>query len=232
MDINEIFRKDGLLAIIKPQGIASVPGKLPDVCSMVLEKYPNIAKVNGFNKSEGGLLNRLDNETGGIILFAETDEAFEYYKKSTIHKYYYAITENKPDWTEKDILFPIAHHYSDKSRMVAVISDNPKTLKYRGKPQNVHTHLHFIKEHKSLSLIEAEITRGCRHQIRVHMAAVNLPILGDKLYSKTDKIYGKTKNAVTYHQLFCYKVMLKTVSGKNVEIKYFPDELKEVIQSH
>lgn len=225
MNVTEIFRNDGLLAVIKPQGVASVPGKLPDICSAVLEKYPHIAKVNGFNKSEGGLLNRLDNETGGILLFAETDEAFEYYKKSTIHKYYYAVTKNKPDWTEKDVEFPIAHHYSDKARMIAIVPDKAETLKYRGKPQITHTHLHFIKEHKFVSLIEAEITKGCRHQIRVHLAAVNLPILGDKLYSKT-------KNAASYHQLFCYKVVLKTLSGETVEIKYSPNELKEIMQTY
>lgn len=226
MDINEIYKSDGLLAVIKPQGVASVPGKLPDICSAVLGKYPNIAKVNGFNKLEGGLLNRLDNETGGILLFAETDEAFEYYKKSTIHKYYYAVTAHKPDWVEKDVDFPIAHHYSDKSRMTALISNKADTaLKYRGKPQSAHTHLRFIKEYDSVSLIEAEIIKGCRHQIRIHMAAVNLPILGDKLYSKT-------KKAATYHQLFCCKVALKTLSGENIEIKYLPDELREIMQSH
>ncbi|MCH5149749.1 MAG: RNA pseudouridine synthase [Spirochaetales bacterium] len=228
MEINEIFRSDGLLAVIKPQGIASVPGKLPDICSSVLEKYPNIAEVNGFNKSEGGLLNRLDNETGGIILFAETNEAFAYYKESAIHKYYYAVAGNKPNWMKQDIHFPIAHHCSDKSRMVAIIPDKAKTLRYRGKPQSAHTHLRLIKACDTLSLMEAEITKGCRHQIRVHMAAVNLPILGDKLYGKTAKI----KNAAAYHQLFCYKVMLKTISGKNIEIEYSPGELKEIIQSH
>ena len=52
------------------------------------------------------------------------------------------------------------------------------------------------------------------------MATVNLPILGDKLY-------GKTKKATLYHQLFCYKVILKTLSGEYVEIKYSPEELKD-----
>lgn len=225
MNIDEIYRSDGLLAVIKPQGVASVPGKLPDICSAVLEKYPNIAKVNGFNKNEGGLLNRLDNETGGILLFAETDEAFEYYRKSTIYKYYYAVTAHKPDWLEQDVDFPIAHHYSDKSRMTALVPNKADSLKYRGKPQVAHTHLSFVKECGSFSLLEAKITKGCRHQIRVHMAAVNVPILGDKLYSKT-------KAATGYHQLFCYKVELKTLSGENIEIKYLPDELKEIIRLH
>lgn len=220
MEILEIFKKDGILAVIKPQGFASVPGKLPDICSAVLKKYPHIAQVNGFNKSEGGLLNRLDNETGGILLFAETDEAFEYYKKAKINKYYYAITNRKPEWIEKDVDFPIAHHYSDKARMVTIIPDKEKSLKYRGKPQNAQTHLRFIKEIDFQILIEAQITKGCRHQIRCHMASVNLPILGDKLYSKT-------KNATTYHQLYCYKVAFKTLSGENVEIEHIPEELKK-----
>lgn len=220
MEVIEIFKKDGLLAVIKPQGVASVPGKLPDICSAVLEKYPHIAQVNGFHESEGGLLNRLDNDTGGILLFAENDEAFEYYKKTIINKYYYAITNRKPDWLEKEVSFPIAHHYSDKSRMVVIIAGKEGTLKYRGRPQNAHTFLKFIKEVNSLTLLEAQITSGCRHQIRVHMATVNLPILGDKLY-------GKTKKATLYHQLFCYKVILKTFSGEYVEIKYSPEELKD-----
>ena len=222
MKVIEIFKKDGLLAVIKPQGVASVPGKLPDICSAVLEKYPHIAQVNGFNKNEGGLLNRLDNETGGILLFAENDEAFEYYKKTIINKYYYAITNRKPDWVEKEVSFPIAHHYSDKSRMTVIISETESVLKYRGKPQNAYTALRVIKEINSLTLIEAKIRSGCRHQIRVHMAAVNLPIFGDKLYSKT-------KKATLYHQLFCYKVALETFSGEHVEIKYSPEELKDFL---
>jgi 23S rRNA-/tRNA-specific pseudouridylate synthase len=222
MEINVIFNNDNLLAVIKPQGIASVPGKIPDICSAVLDSFPHIAQVDGFHQSEGGLLNRLDNETGGILLFAQTNEAFEYYKNTTIHKYYYALTNRVPKWQEKSVNFPIAHHYSDKSRMIAITPEKETTLKYRGKPQLAQTNFRFIKEVDSLSLIEAEIENGKRHQIRVHLAAINLPIFGDKLYSKT-------KNATDYHKLFCYKVALKTLSGENIEIKYSPNELKNFI---
>lgn len=156
---------------------------------------------------EYGLLNRLDNETTGIITFARSLEAKAQYQRLqdewTITKTYYATVYGQMQWEFGWITTPIYHHRDDPSRMTT----DPE--KGRGQAQEVITYWektspsfplpwtgYILSErevHKDLPLsarergwgevLRLQITAGCRHQIRCHLASIGHPIIGDILYT-------------------------------------------------
>jgi 23S rRNA pseudouridine1911/1915/1917 synthase len=220
------FEDDSLLIVDKPQGLAATPGRRPSLCEQVFAAYPALAMVRGYKPGEGGLLNRLDNETGGLVLFAKSDRAFEYYtaqmRAEQIVKYYTAVVARKPPAGSGIISAPIAHHAKSKKRMVVVdagnasIGQSTRGLRYRGKPQTAVTRWKLAGIHEHGFVLDVLITKGVRHQIRVHLAYAGMPIAGDKLY----RLPGNTSEShITCHLLYARGVRFKTCSGKTIDIE-------------
>ncbi len=185
-----------------PQG-----GEGPGVSSAleaVCELYPEIA-VASPNPLEGGLVHRLDTGTSGCLVFARNPAAYaklrHAFSNSLIEKTYLA-------WVEGEIKepitidYPIAHHPKNKAKMIAVM---PKNKYFRGKPQPARTEVvpiglslpvipgpdpgstktldsSFRWNDKIGSQVRVRIQGGRRHQIRVHLAAIGHPLIGDILY--------------------------------------------------
>ncbi len=219
-----VFENEDFLIVNKPQGVATTPGIIPDICTDLFTKRPELLSITGYNKKEGGLLNRLDNETGGLILFAKNDESFEKYshimKSSSVTKEYIAIVNGVPEVAYGIITTPISHHSKNKSKMT--ISERF----YRGNPQEASTEWTLLKSNNDTSILKVLITKGVRHQIRVHLSSINLPIIGDKLYNQNT-------SSEDNHLLFCYAMTIPNENNQKIRIeikpefveKYFPDLL-------
>ena len=217
------YEDDEICIVLKPQGIATTPGKQPDLCTQLFSYRPELALVNGYQTREGGLLNRLDNETGGLVLFAKSDDAFKYYKglseQNLITKDYYAVVHGRFMDTEFVVDTAISHHYSDKSKMVSVVDGG----RHRGKSQLATTKFRILKEQGYYSLVNATITQGVRHQIRVHLSSIKHPIVADK-------VYCKKKESDTLHLLFCYKVRFVDMKKTEREITVdYPEKFRPFI---
>jgi 23S rRNA-/tRNA-specific pseudouridylate synthase len=140
-------------------------------------------------KEEFGLLNRLDNDTAGLLYFAKTPWVCIKYKQAqntgNIQKIYTATVNGKLNKTHDIIAYPIAHHRHLKDRMV-VLTSSKKNNKTRWKIHYLETHIsvmHYDKK-TNTSDIMIRITKGIRHQIRAHLASIGYPIIGDTIYSK------------------------------------------------
>ena len=192
-----IYENDSIILVNKPQGLATGRGKKDNLCDLIFKEKPYLLNVKGYKKEEGGLLNRLDNETGGIVLFAKNDEAFKYYheemKNCNIEKIYTAVVQGRPEDKKGLMDYPIAHHYKNKKKMVVV--DERLIKKYRGKPRPAITEWRLLKIKNENSILEVKIKKGVRHQIRVHLSYIGLPIIGDKLYNKKNSEF---KNHLLY----------------------------------
>ena len=116
-----IYEDNSILLINKPQGLATGIGKKDNLCNLLFKENSYLLNVKGYKKEEGGLLNRLDNETGGIVLFAKNNDAFQYYhkemKNSNIVKIYTAVVQGRPENQYGIIDYPIAHHYKNIKKM-------------------------------------------------------------------------------------------------------------------
>ena len=167
--------------------------KFKEVCSN--EEFEEILRqqVDMFGQDqEFGLLNRLDNETGGFLYFARSPEAFAHFKslqKSELVKKFYlaqiewALREQKSPTF--NIQFPIMHSKSNPEKMIA-IRDIKDVRLGRSQLHEVSTQVDILQynEKTNVTTILATITRGIRHQIRVHMASNGTAILGDSLYGR------------------------------------------------
>ena len=212
-----IYEDDSIILVNKPQGLATGTGKKDDLCSLIFKEKPYLLNVKGYKKEEGGLLNRLDNETGGIVLFAKNDETFKYYHKEmkncNIEKIYIAVVQGKPEDKNGLINYPIAHHYKNIKKMVVV--DERSDKKYRGKPRAAITEWRLLKIKNENSILEVKIKKGVRHQIRVHLSYIGFPIVGDKLYNRNSSDF---KN----HLLYANGIKFKPY-GKKEDIEVFID---------
>jgi len=159
-----------------------------------LEKIKN--KLNMQEHKEFGLLNRLDNDTCGLLYFASNQKVYDQYKNDQkiwkIKKIYYAQVY----WNVRPIFFeinfPIAHHKFDKSKMVCGIYDNWKIFDKNLKQIHFHWKLHFVstfceKEFfdtkTNTTILKVTITKWIRHQIRCHLWFWWNAIVNDAIYT-------------------------------------------------
>jgi RluA family pseudouridine synthase len=161
-----LFQNDTILAMDKPSGLLSVPDRYieskPSLAGWVLHSFPAARP-----------LHRLDFETSGIVLFCILPEAFGWYSdqfdQRTLSKKYTAITEGRMMADQGIIDEPLFTQSTGK-----VI------LSKRGKSSQ--TQWNLLERFQHHSLIEAHPLTGRTHQIRVHLADMGFPVLGDDVY--------------------------------------------------
>ncbi len=147
-----------------------------------------------WKEDELGLLNRLDNETAGFLYFAKNKKAYEKYRKlqseGKVHKRYVAQVKGKLNESAFEIAVPIMHHKYKEDRMVFVRSpkDEQKGRSKVHKPSTIVKVIQYDPT-KDVSTLLVGIYKGVRHQIRVHLAGVGYPVIGDTLYGE-DKTRG------------------------------------------
>ena len=121
------------------------------------------------------------------MLVAKTQAAFErlriQFRRRQIQKQYLALVWGKTK-AEGSISHPLAHDSRDERRMRALVQATPRT-KERKRWQAV-TRFRKLAQARGLTLLEVEMETGVTHQIRVHLAAIGHPIVGDVLYGAAD----------------------------------------------
>jgi len=162
-----------------------------------LDSFKNIDNINQLKEEfseaeEYWLLNRLDNDTSGLLYFAKNKEIKQKYieaqKEGNIRKIYLAdIAGRLPDpmWQKFVISNPIAHHRYFDDRMV-VLRNQKDENKIRWKIHKVQTNIEvlYYDKKQDITTLQITISKGVRHQIRSHLASIWYPIIWDKIYSK------------------------------------------------
>jgi 23S rRNA pseudouridine1911/1915/1917 synthase len=165
-----------LIVIDKPAGVAAhpTPGWTgPTVLQGLLAAGHQIATSGAAERQ--GIVHRLDANTTGLMVVAKSEHAYSVLKQAfrdrEVDKGYHALVQGHPDPLRGTIDAPIARHPSGDGRF-AVIADGRAAI----------THYDTIEAFRAASLIEVKLETGRTHQIRVHMAAVKHPCVGDRLY--------------------------------------------------
>ena len=184
----------------------------------------------GENAFTPALCNRIDRNTGGIVIAAKTAEALrvmnQKIKDRELDKRYLAIVEGTPKppkGTLKGYLF------KDAKKNRVFVSDTPKTG-----AKTCQTNYITLASQKGLSLVECELITGRTHQIRAQFAHAGHPLLGDGKYGKLDKQYGRNYQALySYKLTFCFTTdsgNLSYLNGKTFQVQqvdfvkeFFPD---------
>lgn len=195
-DPEVVFEDESLLAVSKPFGMPSQRDKSQDPSLLDWA-----AAYLGF---EPHLLHRLDRPTGGLILLGKTAEATReisrLFQARRVTKVYWAVTESKLDFEEREF-----SHFIGKLPNKNFVRAYDKKVRH-SKPAKVVVRV--TAEKGSLCLLNLHPTTGRRHQLRAQLKAIKAPILGDKKYGK-----GK---ALQYPgiALWAYSLSLPRKSGE------------------
>ncbi|HAR99506.1 MAG TPA: RNA pseudouridine synthase [Candidatus Moranbacteria bacterium] len=182
-----IFENEDVVVINKQAGLQVHPSfneKKNTLVNALLAKYPQIINVHDGSvgaELRPGIVHRLDKDTSGIMVIALNVEAFlalkENFKNRTIQKQYLAIAKGIFIEKEGIIEKSIAKSSSYKKQIIA--RSNTKTV-----IRPAETHFKVLKDLGEYSLIELTPKTGRTHQIRIHLASIGHPIVGDNIYGK------------------------------------------------
>jgi 23S rRNA pseudouridine1911/1915/1917 synthase len=189
LEISIVYEDASILALDKPAGVATHGFSARDagtLANWVAAERPEVLSV-GKSCWEPGLLHRLDVETSGLILLAKNQAAFDrlrgQFRRREISKTYLALVWGDTK-NEGVIELPLAHDRADPRKMRAA-----KPAVGATQPRSWHavTHYRRIGAAQGLTLLEVAMVTGVTHQIRVHLAAIGLPIVGDALYGAAER---------------------------------------------
>lgn len=229
-----IYEDPNFLVINKPAGLqvhaAKVSGGAsgaasPTLVDWLLAYYPEVKAVGDDPVLRPGIVHRLDKDTSGIMLVARNQKYFEYLKslfqKHEVLKIYLAVVAGVPSQKEGMIDAPIGIQNGTMKRSIrSAKMAKPATTEYRV----IRT---FVAEtpggeasrggQEKFSLLEVNPKTGRTHQIRVHLASMGCPVVGDPLY-------GPKRQPAWAHRLMLHALSLEftAVDGKRMKFEADP----------
>jgi len=230
---NIVYEDENILLADKKQGILVHPDKNEYTNTLIARIQHYLYDKGEYNPEDENsfrpaLANRIDRNTGGIVIAAKNAEALrilcDKIKSRELNKKYLAVVHGIPK-NKSDLLEGFLEKDEEQNRVFLSKNrtENGKTIK---------TKYNVLKSKNNLSLVEIELITGRTHQIRAHMAAIGHPLLGEGKYSKSnDKKLGFDKQALySYSLSFDFKTdagILNYLNGKKftVDEVWFVDKL-------
>lgn len=181
-----IYEDADIVVVDKPAGVAAHPSMGwdgPDVLGALKAMHVQVATSGAAERQ--GIVSRLDVGTSGAMVVAKGEHAYSVLKRAfrehTVSKTYHALVQGHLDPLRGTIDAPIGRHPSREWKM-AVIDGGRESV----------THYDVIEVMPAACLAEVDLETGRTHQIRVHMAAVGHPCLGDETYGADPRLTERT----------------------------------------
>ena len=176
-----VYEDNDLLVINKQPGLVVHPAPGNREHTLVNALLGRGAQLSDINKNRPGIVHRLDKETSGLLLVAKNNASHlklvKQFSQHSIQRKYIAIVSGRVEFDEDVIEAPIGRHPLKRKNMAVSFAQNTKYAK---------THYRTLKRSKDFSLLELKPFTGRTHQLRVHLAHLGHPILGDTKYGKNN----------------------------------------------
>ena len=175
--IDIVYEDDDFCIVNKPKGMVVHPanghysGTL--VNALLFHLSGRLSGINGILRP--GIVHRIDKDTSGLLIICKNDFSHNFIaaqlKEHTCNRVYHAIVHGNIDKDDLTIDKPIGRSKLDRKKM-SIDSDGKRAV----------THVHVLERFNGYTYIECKLETGRTHQIRVHMASINHPLMGDPLY--------------------------------------------------
>ena len=231
-----VYEDEHILLVDKQPGVAVHPHDGAEYGKTLIDHIQSYLyhtkqwQPRGENAFTPALCNRIDRNTGGIVIAAKTAEALrvmnQKIKDRELDKRYLAIVEGTPSRKQGSLK---GHLFKDAKKNRVFVSDKPCPGS-----KSCQTNYQVLKSRNGLSLVECELITGRTHQIRAQFAHAGHPLLGDGKYGKLDKRFNRNYQALySYKLTFCFTTDaggLEYLNGKSFQVEqvgfvqeYFPE---------
>lgn len=189
IDLDILYEDQDLLVVNKPKGMVvhPAPGHYNDTLVNALMAYckDDLSGISGIARP--GIVHRIDKDTSGSLLICKNDRTHQaisaQLKDHSITRIYCGIVCGYPDPVNGTVRGCLGRHPKNRLKRAVVSAD-------KGKP--AVTHYQTTEQFKGYSLMKFKLETGRTHQIRVHMASIHHPLLGDELYGSAKNPFGVT----------------------------------------
>ncbi len=214
-----IYRDEHMMVIDKPAGLpvhVSAKFYFNTLTRVLSERYPD-EKLQ--------ICHRLDRETSGVLVIARSKQSAAHLKgqfqRHTVKKTYLAIVHGEPPWDQTEVDLPLGLTTDPEAlidiRMIA-----------RDDAPPARTRVTVLHRAPGYALVRCEPVTGRQHQIRVHLAEVGFPIVGDKLYAHGDEAFAAyCDNGMTPELLARFQLPRQALHAHSVRLRH-PEADEEI----
>jgi 23S rRNA pseudouridine1911/1915/1917 synthase len=196
-----VFEDEHLLVVDKPAGLVVHPAAGNHdrtlVNALLHHCGGSLSGIGGVARP--GIVHRIDKDTSGLLVVAKTDVAHEGLAKQfaahSIDRRYLAIVSGVPRPGGGTIDAALARSTSNRKKMAVI---EPRERGTRGK--RAVTHWKLVTALREAAMVECRLETGRTHQVRVHMASIGHPLLGDPFYGGSGKTHRKLLNELNFHR--------------------------------
>ncbi len=219
--LDVVYEDEDLIVVNKPKGMVVHPAAGNADGTLVNALLFHCGKLSSINGVERpGIVHRIDKDTSGLLVCAKSDAAHrglsQQLAEHSVTRMYRAVVYYRLREEQGTVEGPIGRDPKNRLRMAVVEGGKPAVTHYR-----------LVESFNGFSMITARLETGRTHQIRVHMAYINHPLLGDTVYGPAKQPFG-LKSQVLHAEILGF---VHPVSGQYLEFSAEPPkEFTEVIE--
>ncbi len=216
-----LFEDNQLIILNKAAGLVVHPAAGHAQDTLVNALLSHCPKLASLDDERPGIVHRLDKDTSGVMVVAKTQGALQslqkQFKARSVQKIYLALVHGQPQAPQGIIDVPLGRHPQHRQQMAALASGRPARTRYT-----------LLQQWKDYSLLKVELETGRTHQIRVHLAWLGNPVVGDT-------VYGRRKNLLSLSRQFLHASQLSLkhpLTGQRLTFEApLPPDLKAALDS-
>ncbi len=223
--LNVVFEDEHLIVIDKQAGLVVHPaagnfdGTL--VNALLHHCQGSLSGIGGVARP--GIVHRIDKDTSGLMVAAKTDRAHvglaRQFKDHSIDRRYKAIFSGRPKTSGGTVDAPLARSPQNRKK-IAIVPGGKRAV----------THWTLIKPLHEAALVECRLETGRTHQVRVHMASIGHPLIGDPVYGRTKKEHKEALETLGFHRQALHAAHLGFIHPLNSNALAFDSEMPADMQ--